>query len=233
MSKEKTYVEDVDRSLYDFRYDENDQDFYKVDSGLTPEIVEQISEEKNDPDWMRELRLKALEIFNQKGMGQWGPPIDGLNMDDIVTYVRPKTKMSANWEDVPKDIKDTFERLGIPQAERKSLAGVGAQYDSELVYHNVRKEVAEQGVVYTDIESISGTSRRAKHKRKKEAKKAKEQMKINRKKARQAKVTNVENGVIIATIVALVAAAGLVVWQTVMDAKQNAAPADADTDAAE
>ena len=68
---------------------------------------------------MRELRLKSLEIFNQKGMGQWGPPIDGLNMDDIVTYVRPKTKMSANWEDVPKDIKDTFERLGIPQAERK------------------------------------------------------------------------------------------------------------------
>ena len=110
-------------------------------------------EEKNDPKWMRDLRLKSLEIFNQKGMGQWGPPIDGLNMDDIVTYVRPKTKMSANWEDVPKDIKDTFERLGIPQAERKSLAGVGAQYDSELVYHNVRKEVAEQGVVYTDIES--------------------------------------------------------------------------------
>ncbi|MGI6557244.1 MAG: Fe-S cluster assembly protein SufB [Pseudoramibacter sp.] len=153
MSKEKTYVEDVDRSLYDFRYDESDKDFYKVDSGLTPEIVEQISEEKNDPEWMRDLRLKSLEIFNQKGMGQWGPPIDGLNMDDIVTYVRPKTKMSANWEDVPKDIKDTFERLGIPQAERQSLAGVGAQYDSELVYHNVRKEVAEQGVVYTDIES--------------------------------------------------------------------------------
>ncbi|MCH4071943.1 Fe-S cluster assembly protein SufB [Pseudoramibacter sp.] len=153
MSKEKTYVEDVDRSLYDFRYDESDKDFYKVESGLTPEIVEQISEEKNDPEWMRELRLKSLEIFNEKGMGQWGPPIDGLDMNNIVTYVRPKTKMSANWEDVPKDIKDTFERLGIPQAERKSLAGVGAQYDSELVYHNVRKEVAEQGVVYTDIES--------------------------------------------------------------------------------
>ena len=96
-----------------------------------------------------------------------------------------------------------------------------------------KKKEQVEGVVYTDIESISGTSRRAKHKRKKEAKKAKEQMKINRKKARQAKVTNVENGVIIATIVALVAAAGLVVWQTVMDAKQNAAPADADTDAAE
>lgn len=74
-------------------------------------------------------------------------------MDDIVTYVRPNTKMSAKWSDVPEDIKDTFEKLGIPQAERKSLAGVGAQYDSELVYHNVREEVAAQGVVYTDMES--------------------------------------------------------------------------------
>lgn len=83
----------------------------------------------------------------------WGPSIDGLNMDQIVTYVRPNTKMTAKWSDVPQDIKDTFEKLGIPQAERKSLAGVGAQYDSELVYHNVRSEVAEQGVVYTDMES--------------------------------------------------------------------------------
>ena len=74
-------------------------------------------------------------------------------MDEIVTYVRPNTRMTAKWSEVPKEIKDTFERLGIPQAERKSLAGVGAQYDSELVYHNVRQEVAEQGVVYTDMES--------------------------------------------------------------------------------
>ena len=103
---------------------------------------------------MRDFRLKSLDIYNRKQMADnWGPPIDGLNMDDIVTYVRPKTQMSAKWSDVPEDIKNTFERLGIPQAERQSLAGVGAQYDSELVYHNVRKEVAEQGVVYTDIES--------------------------------------------------------------------------------
>ena len=83
----------------------------------------------------------------------WGPSIEGLDMSHIVTYVRPNTKMTAKWSDVPQDIKDTFERLGIPQAERKSLAGVGAQYDSELVYHNVREEVAAQGVVYTDMES--------------------------------------------------------------------------------
>ena len=150
--KEKTYVEDVDRSLYDFR--NVDEDVYKVAEGLTPEIVKQISKEKNDPEWMTELRLKAMEIYNNMEMKPWGPPIDGLHMDNIVTYIKPKdNKMSADWDEVPEEIKDTFERLGIPQAERESLAGVGAQYDSELVYHNVREEVAAQGVIYTDLES--------------------------------------------------------------------------------
>ena len=149
--KEKTYVDDVDRSMYDFRYEE--KDYYKVDEGLTPEIVEQISAEKNDPDWMREFRLKSLEIYNSMQIPNWGPPIDGLDMEHIVTYVKPKTKMHADWDEVPQEIKDTFERLGIPQAERESLAGVGAQYDSELVYHNVREEVAAMGVIYTDLES--------------------------------------------------------------------------------
>ncbi len=149
--KEKTQVQDVDRSLYDFRYEEKDA--YRVDAGLTPAIVEQISREKNDPAWMTELRLKSLETYNRMDIPDWGPPIDELDMDHIVTYVRPNTKMSAKWSEVPADIKDTFERLGIPQAERESLAGVGAQYDSELVYHNVKEEVAAQGVIYTDLES--------------------------------------------------------------------------------
>ena len=149
--KEKTYVEDINRNMYDFRYDEKDA--YKVKEGLTPEIVEKISKEKNDPAWMELFRLQSLQIYNEMQVPDWGPSIDGLNMDQIVTYVRPNTKMTAKWSDVPQDIKDTFEKLGIPQAERKSLAGVGAQYDSELVYHNVRSEVAAQGVVYTDMES--------------------------------------------------------------------------------
>lgn len=149
--KERTQVEDIDRNMYDFKKDE--KDYYKVDEGLTPEIVEQISDEKNDPEWMKELRLKSLEIYNEMKVPEWGPSIEGLDMDHIVTYVKPKTKMTADWEEVPEEIKDTFERLGIPQAERESLAGVGAQYDSELVYHNVKKEVADQGVVYTDLES--------------------------------------------------------------------------------
>lgn len=149
--EEKTYVEDIDRSLYDFRNE--DKDAYRIQQGLTRDIVEQISREKHDPDWMREFRLKSLDIYNSLQVPNWGPSIEGLNMDNIVTYVRPNTKMQGKWEDVPDDIKDTFERLGIPQAEQTSLAGVGAQYDSELVYHNVRKEVEEQGVVYTDMES--------------------------------------------------------------------------------
>jgi Fe-S cluster assembly protein SufB len=149
--KDKTYVEDVDRNMYDFRYEE--KDYYRVDSGLTPEIVDQISTEKKDPDWMREFRQESLRIFNDMGIPNWGPPIDGLNMENIVTYVKPKTKMHADWDEVPQEIKDTFERLGIPKAERESLAGVGAQYDSELVYHNVKEEVAAMGVIYTDLES--------------------------------------------------------------------------------
>ena len=149
--KEKTYVDDIDRSVYDIKDKEND--VYKVKAGLTPEIVEKISKEKNDPAWMQQFRLQSLQIYNSLQVPNWGPDIEDLDMDNIVTYVRPKSKMSAKWSEVQKDIKDTFERLGIPQAEQKSLAGVGAQYDSELVYHNVRAEVAAQGVVYTDLES--------------------------------------------------------------------------------
>ena len=140
--KERTYVEDIDRSIYDFRNEEKDA--YRIQSGLTPEIIREISKTKNDPAWMLEHRLKSLEIFERSEMPVWGPSIEGLNMDKIATYVRPNTKMSAEWSEVPEEIKDTFEKLGIPQAERESLAGVGAQYDSELVYHNVKKEVAEQ-----------------------------------------------------------------------------------------
>ena len=149
--KEKTYVEDVDRSVYDMRDAENDA--YRMESGLTPEIVEKLSKEKDDPVWIQQFRLESLQIYNEMKIPNWGPSIEGLDMDHIATYVRPNTKMRNDWKDVPEDIKETFERLGIPQAERKSLAGVGAQYDSELVYHNVKDSVAAEGVVYTDMES--------------------------------------------------------------------------------
>ena len=150
-SKEKTYVEDVDRSVYDIRDEEHDA--YRMEEGLTPAIVDRLSKEKNDPVWMQQFRLQSLQIYNELPLPNWGPSIEGLDMAHIATYVRPNTKMQNDWENVPQDIKDTFERLGIPQAERKSLAGVGAQYDSELVYHNVKDSVAAEGVVYTDMES--------------------------------------------------------------------------------
>ena len=153
MAKDRAIVEDIDRSLYDFRYEEKEGEFYKIKEGLTEDIVLEISEKKKDPKWMRDFRLKSLEIYHKAEMPNWGPDISGLNVDNIVTYVKPNTEMSQTWEEVPEDIKNTFEKLGIPEAERKSLAGVGAQYDSELVYHNLQEEVARQGVIYTDIES--------------------------------------------------------------------------------
>lgn len=149
--EEKTRVDAIDRTMYDFK-DKLDPATI-VDSGLTEKVVRQISLEKEDPEWMTKFRLEALKTYNSLDIPAWGPPIDGLDMDNIITYVRPKGEMSAKWEDVPVDIKNTFEKLGIPQSERMSLAGVGAQYDSEIVYHNVRKEVEAQGVIYTDIES--------------------------------------------------------------------------------
>ena len=144
--KEKSQVADIDRSVYDIR--DKEDDAYRMQEGLTPEIIDRLSKEKGDPVWMQQFRLQSLQIYNEMPIPDWGPSIEGLDMDHIATYVRPKTGMKNDWKDVPQDIKDTFERLGIPQAERKSLAGVGAQYDSELVYHNVRDEVAAQGVVY-------------------------------------------------------------------------------------
>ena len=117
--KEKTYVDDIDRNIYDFKND--DKDTYKLNAGLTPEIVEKLSKEKNDPAWMQNFRLESLQIYNNMKVPNWGPSIEGLNMDNIVTYVRPNTNMKAKWSEVPEDIKDTFEKLGIPQAERSHL----------------------------------------------------------------------------------------------------------------
>ncbi len=149
--KEKSNIADIDRSVYDIRDKENDA--YRMTAGLNPEIVETLSKEKNDPVWMQQFRLQSLQIYNETPLPNWGPSLDGLNIDSIATYVRPNTGMKNSWKDVPQDIKDTFDRLGIPQAERKNLAGVGAQYDSELVYHNVKQDVAAEGVVYLDMES--------------------------------------------------------------------------------
>ena len=151
MAKERTVLDELDRSPFDFR--DTVQSDYQTREGLTPEIVKEISRVKNEPEWMRKHRLRSLELFKTIPMPVWGPPLDELDINNIVTYVKPNTAMKDDWADVPSYIKDTFERLGIPKAERESLAGVGAQYDSEVVYHRVREELLQKGVIYTDMET--------------------------------------------------------------------------------
>lgn len=149
--KKKSQVEDINRSIYDVK--DKVEYSYKADKGLTEDVIREISREKDEPEWMLEKRLKALEIYNKLDVPPWAPDISELDMEHIDTYVRPKTDMKARWEDLPENIRETFDRLGIPEAEKKSLAGVGAQYDSEVVYHNIQKELEEQGVIYVDFET--------------------------------------------------------------------------------
>ena len=147
----KTKVDEVDRNIYDFK---NKDDYeFKIKKGLNKEIVEEISRQKNDPDWMRKIRLDALAMYEKLELPTWGPDLSELKMDDIATYVKPKSKLNSSWDDVPEDIKNTFDKLGIPDAEKKSLGGVGAQYDSEVVYHSMKEDLLKQGVIYTDMET--------------------------------------------------------------------------------
>ena len=147
----KTNIKEINRSIYDIK---NKDDYkYKIEKGLTKDIVLEISNQKKEPKWMRDIRLNALETYNKMSLPTWGPDLSELNMDEIATYVKPKGKMTNSWDEVPEDIKKTFERLGIPEAERESLAGVGAQYDSEIVYHSMKNELKNLGVIYTDMDS--------------------------------------------------------------------------------
>ena len=145
----KTKIKEINRNIYNIKNKDNYE--FKIKKGLTAEIINEISKQKNDPDWMREFRLKALQVYENLELPTWGPDLSELNMNEIATYVRPKTKMTGNWEEVPEDIKNTFDKLGIPEAEKQSLAGVGAQYDSEVVYHSIKEELIKQGVIYTDM----------------------------------------------------------------------------------
>ena len=126
---------------------------YKAPKGLSREVVESISEYKDEPQWMRDFRLKALEHFNARPTPTWGGNLGQIDFDDIHYFVRASEKNSRDWSEVPEDIKNTFDRLGIPEAERKFLSGVGAQYESEVVYHQVNEKLEAQGVIFTDMDT--------------------------------------------------------------------------------
>jgi Fe-S cluster assembly protein SufB len=137
---------------YGFRTDY--ESVFVAQPGLSEEVVREISAHKSEPEWMLEFRLKALEIYRSKPMPTWGGDLSNLEnvLDDIYYYMKPQEKMERSWDDVPQEIKDTFEKLGIPEAERKVLAGVGAQYESEMVYHSLKKEWEDKGIIFESIE---------------------------------------------------------------------------------
>lgn len=136
-------------------YDEaNKEDLLlKAPEGLTEEVVRMISKDKNEPKWMLEKRLRAFKIFESKPMPNWGPSLKNLDLDKIHFYMKPNAKNSTTWDDVPDDIKETFDKLGIPQAEREALGGVGAQYDSDTIYHKLKDDLKEKGVIFVDCDT--------------------------------------------------------------------------------
>ena len=137
---------------YQYGFKDPDTYVYKSEKGLTEKVVKKISAMKGEPEWMLEFRLKALAHFIQRPMPGWGPDLSNLDLEDIYYYVRPAEASEKNWDDVPETIRNTFNKLGIPEAEQKFLAGVGAQYESEMVYHSIQEQLAKQGVIFLSIE---------------------------------------------------------------------------------
>ncbi|MCF6092386.1 Fe-S cluster assembly protein SufB [Microaerobacter geothermalis] len=138
---------------YQYGFHDPDISIFRTKRGLSREIVEEISRIKGEPQWMLDFRLKSLELFFQKQMPDWGGNLSGLDFDSITYYVKPSEKQGRSWDEVPSEIKQTFDKLGIPEAEQKYLAGVSAQYESEVVYHNMQKELEEQGVIFCDTDT--------------------------------------------------------------------------------
>src|ERR687886_1136009 len=146
-------IQELGLEEYKYGFSDPEEYFFKTPrKGIDPEIVAMISKHKNEPEWMLEFRLKALKSFWEKPTPQWGGNLNELDFDEIYYYIRPMENQGRSWDDVPEDIKNTFERLGIPQAERETLAGVGAQYESEVVYHSLREEWEKNGVVFMDMD---------------------------------------------------------------------------------
>ena len=143
---------DMDYSKYDFK-DSTEMYVHLSKKGLTKDTVKEISKMKDEPQWMLDFRLRSYEIFMKKPMPQWGGDLNKIDFQNIYYYAKASEKTEKNWDDVPENVKNTFDKLGIPEAEKKFLAGVGAQYESEVVYHNLRDDLAKQGVLFLDTDS--------------------------------------------------------------------------------
>jgi len=138
---------------YKYGFQDRDVSVFRTERGLTREVVEEISRMKDEPEWMLERRLEALDIFYSKPMPQWGGDLSELDFDEIIYYVKPSEKQGRTWDEVPEEIKNTFDRLGIPEAEQKYLAGVSAQYESEVVYQSLEKDLEDLGIIFSDTDS--------------------------------------------------------------------------------
>ena len=143
----------IELEEYKYGFRDEHRAVFESGKGLTPEVVRTISEMKGEPEWMLNFRLKALEQFNKMPIPRWGGNLDELNFDEIKYYVKPSEKKGRSWDEVPAEIKATFEKLGIPEAEQKFLAGVSAQYESEVVYHNIKEDLQKQGVIFMDTDT--------------------------------------------------------------------------------
>jgi len=143
----------VDIGDYKYGFHYPDTSVFKSRKGLDEEVIHAISDHKGEPDWMRRFRLKSLEAFRERSMPNWGADLSDIDFADIFYYIKPSDNQSRNWEDVPDNIRETFDRIGLPEAEKNHLAGVGAQYDSEVVYHNLQKRLEDKGVIFSDPET--------------------------------------------------------------------------------
>ena len=149
----KTNVDEyLDESIQNVYNTKSENKSLKKLYGLTEEIVKNLSAEKNEPKWVLDIRLKALELFYKLPDPEWGPDISYLDINKIATYVKPTNNEARSWDDVPENIKDIFNKLGIPESEKKSLAGVVAQFDSEIIYHNLEEKMKEKGVIYLNFD---------------------------------------------------------------------------------
>src|SRR5215204_1310164 len=139
----------------DYKYGFHDEEnyFFKSARGLSPELVASISEHKNEPEWMRKFRLKSLEYFRARPLPEWGGDLSQIDFENIFYYIKPTENQANSWEDLPAEIKDTWDKLGIPEAEKKYLAGVGAQYESEVVYHKLQQDLTDKGVIFLDMDT--------------------------------------------------------------------------------